>query len=177
MPETNNVKHFLDLTGLAGVWSAIKGYIDSAVGAVSTALGNLTKSDVGLGNVDNTSDADKPVSTATQTALNAKADKSATVSDVTFDSASGKIKKTINGTTSDVVEVVTKSQFDTVMGGANASGAIDTFNEITAFLEQYSAEDTTLKGVIDGLASTYQKEDELVAITSAEIAEIFNPAS
>jgi hypothetical protein len=33
---------------------------------------DLSKSDVGLGNVDNTSDADKPVSTATQTALNAK---------------------------------------------------------------------------------------------------------
>jgi hypothetical protein len=32
-----------------------------------------SKSDVGLGNVDNTSDANKPVSTATQTALNAKA--------------------------------------------------------------------------------------------------------
>src|SRR5690606_26100238 len=29
---------------------------------------------VGLGNVDNTSDANKPVSTATQTALNTKAD-------------------------------------------------------------------------------------------------------
>jgi len=35
----------------------------------------LTKSDVGLGNVDNTSDANKPISTATQTALNLKADK------------------------------------------------------------------------------------------------------
>lgn len=33
---------------------------------------DLSKSDIGLGNVDNTSDADKPVSTATQTALNAK---------------------------------------------------------------------------------------------------------
>jgi hypothetical protein len=32
----------------------------------------LSKSDVGLGNVDNTSDANKPISTATQTALNAK---------------------------------------------------------------------------------------------------------
>ena len=38
---------------------------------------NVSKSDIGLGNVDNTSDADKPVSTATQTALNAKADTSA----------------------------------------------------------------------------------------------------
>lgn len=34
----------------------------------------LTKSDVGLANADNTSDADKPVSTAAQTALNLKAD-------------------------------------------------------------------------------------------------------
>lgn len=33
----------------------------------------LVKGDVGLGNVDNTSDANKPVSTATQTALDAKA--------------------------------------------------------------------------------------------------------
>ena len=33
----------------------------------------LTKTDVGLGNVDNTSDANKPVSIATQTALNLKA--------------------------------------------------------------------------------------------------------
>jgi hypothetical protein len=33
---------------------------------------DLTKSDVGLGNVDNTSDANKPVSTAQNTAINAK---------------------------------------------------------------------------------------------------------
>lgn len=36
----------------------------------------LVKGDVGLGNVDNTSDANKPVSTATQTALDLKVDKS-----------------------------------------------------------------------------------------------------
>ena len=36
----------------------------------------LTKSDIGLGNVNNTSDLNKPISTATQTALNAKEDKS-----------------------------------------------------------------------------------------------------
>lgn len=35
---------------------------------------DLTKSDVGLANVDNTSDLNKPISTATQTALNAKQD-------------------------------------------------------------------------------------------------------
>ena len=43
----------------------------------SQATGNphgTTKSDIGLGNVDNTSDVNKPISTATQLALNTKAD-------------------------------------------------------------------------------------------------------
>lgn len=35
---------------------------------------SISKEDVGLGNVDNTSDLNKPISTATQTALNAKVD-------------------------------------------------------------------------------------------------------
>jgi hypothetical protein len=39
----------------------------------ATVGASATKSDVGLSNVDNTSDANKPVSTATQTALNLKA--------------------------------------------------------------------------------------------------------
>ena len=44
----------------------------------SQTIGNphgTTKSDIGLGNVDNTSDLNKPISTATQTALNNKIDK------------------------------------------------------------------------------------------------------
>ena len=49
--------------GVAGVSS-----VNGRIGAVT-----LAKSDVGLTNADNTSDANKPVSTATQTALNLKA--------------------------------------------------------------------------------------------------------
>lgn len=51
-----------------------------AVSSVAGRTGHvvLTKSDVGLSNVDNTSDANKPVSTATQTALNLKADAATT---------------------------------------------------------------------------------------------------
>ena len=48
----------------------------------------LAKSNIGLGNVDNTSDANKPISTATQTALNGKLDKTAVV-DVTADAIKG----------------------------------------------------------------------------------------
>jgi hypothetical protein len=54
----------LSVAGLTGAVSA---------GSLKTAL-SLTKSDVGLSNVDNTADSAKPVSTATQTALNAKSD-------------------------------------------------------------------------------------------------------
>lgn len=42
-------------------------------GKALSANVTLAKGDVGLGNVDNTSDANKPISSATQTALNAKA--------------------------------------------------------------------------------------------------------
>ena len=48
----------------------------------------VTKSQVGLGNVNNTSDANKPISTATQTALNGKLDKTAVV-DVTLEATKG----------------------------------------------------------------------------------------
>ena len=49
---------------------------------VKTDLG-LVKGDVGLGNADNTSDANKPVSTATQAALDGKASTTQTVEDRT----------------------------------------------------------------------------------------------
>lgn len=48
---------------------------------------DLSKSDVGLGNVDNTSDLNKPISTATQTALNSKQDTLVSATNI----------KTING--------------------------------------------------------------------------------
>jgi hypothetical protein len=48
----------------------------SAVTSVNTKVGDvvLDKSDIGLSNVDNTSDADKPISTATSSALSGKQD-------------------------------------------------------------------------------------------------------
>ena len=46
------------------------GYASEAY--VQSAISGITKATIGLGNVDNTSDANKPVSTAQQTALDAK---------------------------------------------------------------------------------------------------------
>lgn len=45
--------------------------ITTQIATVNTTISNLTKSSVGLGNVDNTSDANKPISTAVQNAFNA----------------------------------------------------------------------------------------------------------
>ena len=59
-PTTNNV-----IQSVAGAWAS------QTVAQLKTTLA-LVKGDVGLGNVDNTSDANKPISTATQTALDAK---------------------------------------------------------------------------------------------------------
>jgi trimeric autotransporter adhesin len=65
-----------------GVTSAIQTQLGTKAPSESPTLANttftgsvtgLTKSNVGLANVDNTSDVDKPVSTATQTALDLKA--------------------------------------------------------------------------------------------------------
>jgi hypothetical protein len=51
-------------------------FLAGAVNSVNSRTGSvvITKTDVGLGNCDNTSDVNKPVNTATQTALGLKAD-------------------------------------------------------------------------------------------------------
>lgn len=54
-----------------------RGDVVSVAGRTGAVV--LSKGDVGLGSVDNTSDADKPVSTAVQTALGLKQDKDATL--------------------------------------------------------------------------------------------------
>ena len=72
-----------DLTAVAALAPADDDLLQRKAGAwtnrtpaqVKTDL-TLTKTDVGLSNVDNTSDANKPVSTATSTALSGKTDKS-----------------------------------------------------------------------------------------------------
>lgn len=62
----------------------VKGDSESAY---RTGNVNITKSNIGLGNVDNTSDKDKPVSAATQTALNGKANTNGTYPNMTVGKA------------------------------------------------------------------------------------------
>ncbi len=115
---------------------------------INTPTG-ITKSDVGLANVDNTTDASKPVSTAAQTALDLKAN----LADPTFTGTvnaadltlSGNL--TINGTTTTINsttlavddknivigDVVTPTDTTADGGGITLKGATDkTFNWVDA---------------------------------------------
>lgn len=94
---------------------------------------SLTKTDVGLDNVDNTSDANKPVSTATQTALDLKVDKNAAITaatktKITYD-AKGLVTAGTDATTADIADstnkrYVTDAQL-TVIGNTSGTNTGD----------------------------------------------------
>lgn len=81
----------------------------------------LEKADVGLGNVDNTADVDKPISTDTQTALDGKKDKQTAVSDP---SASGTGVTFIDTISQDTQGVITPHKRTVrTFGAASGSSA------------------------------------------------------
>jgi archaellum component FlaC len=114
-------------TSIGNVSSTEIGYLDGVTSSVQTQLTDLdtTKADiesptftgtvsgitssmVGLGNVDNTSDANKPVSTATQSALDAKLN-------LAGGTLTGKI--TLDGDPTQALHAVTKQYVDSVEAG------------------------------------------------------------
>lgn len=125
--ETGKIYVALD-TNKTYRWSG-SAYIYITSGAVDSVAGKtgvvtLVKADVGLANVDNTSDADKPVSTATQTALNTK---QATL-------VSGTSIKTVNG--------------ESVLGNGNIQidGGVTSFNTRTGAVTLSSGDVTGALG-------------------------------
>ncbi len=92
----------------------------------------LVKADVGLDNVDNTSDANKPISSATQTALNGKASTthSHAISDVTNLQVGLDAK-------ADQATTYTKAEVDSALGGKASTSHTHTASEVS---------DTTVTG-------------------------------
>ena len=87
----------------------------------------VTKVQVGLGNVNNTSDANKPISTATQTALNGKLDKTAVV-DVTVEALKGQAadaKSVYDAIQAAKPDIVTPTAESTATQAASAKAVYD----------------------------------------------------
>jgi hypothetical protein len=118
LPETTSIGNVsaIEIEHLDGVSSSIQGQLDSLdtlkapkenptfTGTVS----GITSSMIGLGNVDNTSDANKPVSSAQQTALDSKLNLSG-------GTMIGKI--TLDGDPTQALHAVTKQYVDSVEAG------------------------------------------------------------
>jgi len=75
--------------------------VDSVNGQIGVVV--LDKTDIGLDNVDNTSDADKPISTATQTALDDKYDANNPAGYITLAQVPADAVTSVNGLTGDVI--------------------------------------------------------------------------
>ena len=114
LPSTTSIGDVssTELGYVNGVTSAIQTQIDSkapiADPTFTGTVSGISKSMVGLGNVDNTADADKPVSTATQTALDAKLNLSG-------GTMTGKI--TLDGDPSSSLHAATKQYVDNTASG------------------------------------------------------------
>lgn len=130
----------------------------NTVNSVAGKTGNVTldKSDVGLGNVDNTSDMNKPVSTATQTALNGKVDNS------TLNNYYTKIQTdSALSLKADSSSVYTKTETDNLL-----NGKVDK-------VEGYDLMSNTDKTKLDGIEAEANKTvvDNLVTSTSTNPVE------
>ncbi len=100
---------------------------------VTTNPHDVDQSDVGLSNVDNTSDANKPVSTATQTALDLKVDENVditpgTKTKITYD-AKGLVTAGADATTADITESTNKNYVtdaeSTIIGNTSGTNTGD----------------------------------------------------
>jgi hypothetical protein len=159
----------------------------------------LTSTDVGLANVNNTSDVNKPVSTATQTALNLKADLASptftgtvTIPTPAFADNSTKAASTAYVTASNPIyarvtgsNVTTTGQTLVNVTGLSVALVANAVYEFTAVLStsttavttgtaygvQYSAASATIEAQINGaLTSTATKTERINAFNTATSA-------
>ncbi|QNL30163.1 minor tail protein [Gordonia phage Mariokart] len=128
---------------------------------IAIAASGVSKTSIGLGNVDNTADADKPVSGPQQTALNAKLDKTSTPGQTYITDLSGAQALMAYSTLADDWTLARREG-----GGALRVGAAtDPTHAVT--LAQLTA--ATSGGIADGAVTTPKLADG--AVTTEKIAD------
>lgn len=135
------------------------GAVDSVNGKVGIVI--LSKADVDLGNVDNTSDANKPVSTEQQTALDTKVDKVASKQLSTEDYTSAEKNKL-----GSIASEATKNSGDaTLLNRANHTGTqlASTVSDLSAAVRLVTASGLTLTN-----AAILSTDTILVALGKAQ---------
>lgn len=152
------------------------GAVNSVNGKTGTVV--LTKADLGLGNVDNTADLNKPISNATQTALDAKADASdlATLTSEfetlethvsTLETDLGDLGDVVNQNTADIAK---KLEGTNLVAGTNISISPDAEAENYTISNTYTlpaATTTALGGVKpDGSTITVTGDGTISAVGS-----------
>jgi hypothetical protein len=147
---------------LNGVTSGIQTQIDDKAPIESPTftgtVSGITKDMVGLANADNTSDANKPISTATQSALDLKADAGDFTSHESATTTVHGIADTAALATKDYADAaVNTHNLDTtgVHGIANTALLATTANVATAKQEAIDAAAVASENYADGLASNY----------------------
>ncbi|BCM89024.1 hypothetical protein IAD21_00867 [Abditibacteriota bacterium] len=123
---------------------------------------SVTKAQVGLGNADNTSDANKPVSTATLTALNLKAPLASPALTGTPTAPTAALG---TNTTQIATMAAVKAAIDALVAGA--PGALDTLNEIAA---QFANDESAVSALTTTVAGKLAKTSNLSDLTSAASA-------
>jgi hypothetical protein len=142
-----------DVTGLAAALAG-KEPANANIQAHITATNNphgTTKFQVGLGNVDNTSDANKPVSTAQQNALDAKANTTHThvIADTTG------LQTALNGKAATVHTHVVSDVTGLQTALDNKAGVTHThiISEVTGLQTALNAQDAAIQDVADDLTN------------------------
>lgn len=126
---TNKFITQADLDKLAGIEAGAQANtVDSVNGETGDVI--LDKSDIGLGNVDNTSDADKPISDATQIALNNKEDSFS--KNTAFNKDFGTVVGTVLEGNTSTITVTQASDILSNNAKVSADGSVTTHNDVTS---------------------------------------------
>lgn len=167
-PSGNGLMSATDKMKLDGIESGaqkntVLGVKGGSESAYRTGNVNITKENIGLGNVDNTSDEDKPVSAATQMALNGKANTSGSYPDITVGNAEKLGNKAASeyASASDIPDVsnfAEKTGTYSEMSVGNATNATNATNAAKATRDANG-------NVID---TTYAKLSQVVRVDAAQ---------